>query len=253
MLCNRSIRILLSVCLAAAICVGMVACASNVQPVDFQYVSQSEYVRDGKKCVLYRVCTDQEGLSKEELAVSFKAFLKKQNDDYYLHDVMLYSSRDIAEGGDAFDLAEMEELSKGSEPVIRFANITNDHSLGETKTTEVQATETEQKNAGIDGYGAYRCDDGSIALGKLDSDLNGMCMHITREGFTIVGNFEAGKPCGYCAMYLSGDYDGYVFWGNFVDGDAMGTIFMPSGETTDGEYKNGQLSFNPYKINDTVK
>ena len=253
MLCNKIARILLNVFLAVVICIGMVACASSVQPVDFQCVSQSEYVRDGKKCVLYRVCTDKEGLSKEELIVSFKAFIKKQNDDYYLHDVMLYSSRDIAEGGDAFDVAEMEELSKGSAPVIRFANVKKDNNLGETKATEVQTSEIGQKDAGIDGYGAYRCDDGSIALGKLDGDLTGICMHISREGITIVGNFEEGKPKGYCAMYLSGDYDGYIFWGNFVDGNATGTIFMPSGETTDGEYKNGQLSFNPYKVNSTAQ
>ncbi len=249
MLCNKIIRAFLSICLAIVVCIGMVACASNVQIVDFQLVSQSEYIRDGKKCILYRVYADREELTEEELAASFNAFVKKQNDSYYLHDVMLYSSKDMAEGGNAFDVAEMEEMSEGSAPVVRFPNVASKSDAAQSKPAEVQATEIEQNSTEIDGYGAYRCDDGSVALGKLDSNLTGMCMHIANEGITVVGNFEKGKPKGYCAIYLSGNYDGYVFWGNFVDGNAIGTIFMPSGETTDGEYKDGQLSFNPYKVN----
>lgn len=88
--------------------------------VKFFVVNQSEYIRDGKKCILYRVYADKEGLSEEELLDSYNSLIKQLNDDYYLHDVMVYSSEEFAAGGNAYDVAEVEEMEKGKTPEVRF-------------------------------------------------------------------------------------------------------------------------------------
>lgn len=95
------------------------------------------------------------------------------------------------------------------------------------------------------GYGGYKLPSGEIVLGKVnDVGLNGIGMSFKPGGATLVGNHENGIASGWCAIYLSGDYDGYVFWGNVVDGNASGFVYSPDGATAPAEYKNGDLHFN---------
>lgn len=82
---------------------------------DFENVSSDEYARDGQKCVSYRVSITSD-LSDDELITVFNSVCG--NDDYYLHTVYFYSSKDLADGGDAYDVAMLEETSAGSDPVI---------------------------------------------------------------------------------------------------------------------------------------
>lgn len=111
-----------AVIMCTAIILFLVAC-SSAQPVELHTVSHSEYARDGKLCILYRVYTDvsKDELTEDVLIASYRTFIKKNNDNYYLHDIMVYSSSDMADGTNSFDIAEIEELSKGATPVVRFA------------------------------------------------------------------------------------------------------------------------------------
>lgn len=87
--------------------------------VKLSLVSQDEYVRDGEKCILYRVTADRStDVSEDEWIDAFKEFIADRNDNYYLHDVMVYSSSDIADGSDAWDIAEIEETGKGKQPAV---------------------------------------------------------------------------------------------------------------------------------------
>lgn len=119
---KKFIHFVLIIGLTLAMWFGMVACASeSVQAVDFHIVSQSEYIRDGKECILYRVYADKDGLTEAELIASFRALIKEQHDGYYLHDVLVYSRPEYADGSEAFDVANVEELVQGAKPVVEFA------------------------------------------------------------------------------------------------------------------------------------
>lgn len=141
---KKFIHFVLVICLTLAIGFGMVACASeSVQAVDFHIVSQNEYIRDGKKCILYRVYADKDGLTEEELIASFQALIKRQNDGYYLHDVLVYSRPEYADGSESFDVANVEELSKGAKPVVEFANYTIPTRESQPETATGTTTEPE--------------------------------------------------------------------------------------------------------------
>ena len=77
-------------------------------------MSNSEYVRDGKKCIAYRVSVSSDPTDDELTAV----FNDVCNDDYYLHTVWFYSSSELASGGNSYDVAMLEETAAGSDPVI---------------------------------------------------------------------------------------------------------------------------------------
>jgi hypothetical protein len=90
----------------------------NVEPVTFHLVNQGEYVRNGRKCGLYRVYADKTDMTDDEMIVSFNTFIKELKDKYYLHDVMIYSSAEKADGGNAFDVADIEQTTESKTPVI---------------------------------------------------------------------------------------------------------------------------------------
>lgn len=86
----------------------------TVKTPEYENVSNDEYVRDGKQCVSYRVSVSSD-LTDDELTAVFNDVC---NDDYYLHTVYFYSNSDIANGGDAYDVAMLEETAAGSDPTI---------------------------------------------------------------------------------------------------------------------------------------
>lgn len=95
------------------------------------------------------------------------------------------------------------------------------------------------------GYGGYVYPDGRIILGELDDDgLDGTGLIIMPNGFTVSGNVVNGALQGWCTIYLTGDYEGYAFWGNFTDGNATGKVYAPDGSSAPATYKNSQLNFN---------
>lgn len=87
----------------------------TVKTPEYENVSNDEYVRDGKQCVSYRVSVSSD-LTDDELTTVFNDVCNA--DDYYLHTVYFYSNSDIANGGDAYDVAMLEETVSGSDPVI---------------------------------------------------------------------------------------------------------------------------------------
>lgn len=72
----------------------------------------SEYVRDSQKCMAYRVCAGTD-LSEDELLSVF--YDVTDGDGYYLHTVWFYST---SECSGFYDVAMVEELESGSEPVV---------------------------------------------------------------------------------------------------------------------------------------
>lgn len=84
---------------------------AEIAPVDYETVSTSEYARDGKKCIGYRVYVPDKDATDEQL---LDIYSKVTNDAYYLHTVWIYFDRKEAEGGLAS--ATIEETSKGVTP-----------------------------------------------------------------------------------------------------------------------------------------
>lgn len=78
-----------------------------------------------------------------------------------------------------------------------------------------------------------------------NDEINGYGVFTASDGIVVVGNFANRIPTGYCSVYLNGDYDGYVFWGNFVNGNSDGTVYTPLGDTIPATYKNGKIQFIP--------
>lgn len=106
------------VCLVAVIWI-VVQTVADMGVTDFHIVNRTEYVRDGQLCILYRVTSDKENMTEQELIASFKKLIRKQHDGYYLHCVMVYSRREYAYT-DGYDVANIEELKKGETPVVEF-------------------------------------------------------------------------------------------------------------------------------------
>lgn len=81
-------------------------------PIDWEQVNTSEYVRDGKKCIAYRVYVEDKEATDAQLLDVYKSVISK--DSYYLHTVWIYFDRNEAEGGLAS--ATIEETQKGTMP-----------------------------------------------------------------------------------------------------------------------------------------
>lgn len=95
------------------------------------------------------------------------------------------------------------------------------------------------------GRGIISWDNGETYLGEYENDLiNGIGMFVSDDGTVTVGNYVNEAATGWCALYLSGDYDGYVFWGNFVDGSATGMLYFPSGVALYATYSDGAVHVN---------
>lgn len=95
----------------------------------------------------------------------------------------------------------------------------------------------------IKGLGIHTHSSGEISIGNIDNGLNGQGMFITTDGVTIMGNFIDGVPAGYCSVYLTGKYEGYVFWGFYENGNATGTVYAPDGKVAPATHIDGNIDF----------
>lgn len=77
----------------------------------------NEYIRDSQKCMAYRVCAGTD-LSEDELLSVF--YDVTDGDGYYLHTVWFYST---SECSGFYDVAMVEELESGSEPVVTLSSL----------------------------------------------------------------------------------------------------------------------------------
>ena len=97
-----------------------------------------------------------------------------------------------------------------------------------------------------DGQGTTVWTTGESYSGYYANDeINGYGVYTTSDDIVISGNFVNRVPTGYCAVYLNRDYNGYVFWGKFVDGNAEGVVYAPTGDTMPATYANGEIRFIP--------
>lgn len=123
---------------------------------------------------------------------------------------------------------------------------------GSTVWEDGQIYAGEYSNDYVSGYGTYNLSGGEYAIGECDdSGLNGIGMHITTTGETVIGEYVDGVPTGWCAMYLTGVYDGYVFWGCFEDGESRGVCYTPSGDCVYAEYVQEQLIVTSNRVDDS--
>ena len=97
--------------------------------------------------------------------------------------------------------------------------------LGQTVWDNGESHSGFYTNDEIGGLGIYTAPTGEISIGNIDGNLNGQGIHIASDGVSIMGNFVDGVPTGYCSVYLTGEYEGYVFWGYYENGNAEGTVF----------------------------
>lgn len=78
----------------------------------------------------------------------------------------------------------------------------------------------------------------AAAFANLQSDLE---IDPQKDGTVIIGILEDGVPVGWCAVYLTGDYEGCAFWGFFHDGKATGILCLKDGESIPAAFENGTL------------
>ena len=83
---------------------------------DWDIVSTSDYIRDGQKCIGYRIYITSSYATNESMKDIF-TYLTKQ-DNYYLHTVWFYHTRSNANGTNSAD-SIMEETSPGKIPEIK--------------------------------------------------------------------------------------------------------------------------------------
>ena len=62
------------------------------------------------------------------------------------------------------------------------------------------------------------------------------------DGTAVVGTLGEGDLSGWCAVYLTGEYDGCVFWGFFQEGKASGALCMEDGTSILATYENEKLT-----------
>lgn len=91
------------------------ASSASVSVPSYITGESSEYIRDSQKCMAYRVCAGTD-LSEDELLSVFHDVT--DGDDYYLHTVWFYST---SECSGFYDVAMVEELESGSDPVVTLA------------------------------------------------------------------------------------------------------------------------------------
>ncbi|WP_346669019.1 hypothetical protein [uncultured Subdoligranulum sp.] len=91
------------------------ASSTSVSVPSYTTGESTEYVRDSQKCMAYRVCAGTD-LSEDELLSVFHDVTA--DDGYYLHTVWFYST---SECSGFYDVAMVEELESGSDPVVTLA------------------------------------------------------------------------------------------------------------------------------------
>ena len=82
---------------------------------DYRLIDSSEYSRDGKDCVGYRV-EIAEDASEEDMRAVFSEL--SAADAYYLHTVWYYGLASDVETIGSYTVGQLEEVAEGSEPVF---------------------------------------------------------------------------------------------------------------------------------------
>lgn len=89
------------------------------KPLAFEVISSSAYVRDGKECIAYRATIGEQETNDKRILEAFEKIT--ENDEYYLHTVFFYTTKEAATG--AFDRYKVEEISQYKKPEIIKAGL----------------------------------------------------------------------------------------------------------------------------------
>lgn len=125
---------------------------------------------------------------------------------------------------------------------------------GSTVWQDGQTYSGEYSNDYVSGFGAYSFPGGDYAIGECnDSGLNGFGMYVTESGEIITGRFGGIWPTGWCAMYLTGVYEGYVFWGYFDGFSSDGVCYTPNGDCVYAQLADGRITVTSQRVEDSGK
>lgn len=78
----------------------------------------------------------------------------------------------------------------------------------------------------------------ATAFAKKESDVK---LTYQDDGTTIVGVQDGNTLSGWCAVYLTGEYEGCAFWGYFEDNKASGNLCLTDGSFIPATYEHGVL------------
>ncbi len=89
---------------------------SSTKGDGWEVISTSEYVRNNKKCMGYRVYLSESKTSEEKQKI-FEEITNHSS--YYLHTVWFYSTKSGASGSGSYDMGMMEQTYKGEKPIVQ--------------------------------------------------------------------------------------------------------------------------------------
>lgn len=113
--------ILIAVMVFVVSFVGNCAGGGDEKQQAIEYVKSEntqQYANGGQECIGYRVSVPQD-CTEEQMRKVFAEVV--DGDGYPMHTVWFYSDSSLADGGDAYDVAMLEEQSVGAEPVFTKA------------------------------------------------------------------------------------------------------------------------------------
>lgn len=94
------------------------------------------------------------------------------------------------------------------------------------------------------GSGLSKWETGQSYSGSYTYDTEtGYGTYTLNNGNVISGAFASGAAQGYCSVHIGGEYDGYVFFGNFSYGKATGVVYGPDGTSIPATCVDGIVEF----------
>lgn len=79
----------------------------------------------------------------------------------------------------------------------------------------------------------------AAASSKANNDIK---ITYQDDGSVIVGIQKNNTPTGWCAVYLTGEHEGYAFWGYFKDNKSSGNLYQADGASIPATYEDGVLT-----------
>ena len=102
----------------------------------------------------------------------------------------------------------------------------------------------EWENGHWNGSGLSKWETGQSYSGSYTYDTEtGYGTYTLNNGNVISGAFASGAAQGYCSVHIGGEYDGYVFFGNFSYGKATGVVYGPDGASVPATCVDGIVEF----------
>lgn len=106
----------ISIVLVVIVIVFAIFSNSKTKGDGWEVISTSEYVRNNKKCMGYRVYLSESKTSEEKQEI-FEEITNHSS--YYLHTVWFYSTKSGASGSGSYDMGMMEQTYKGEKPIVQ--------------------------------------------------------------------------------------------------------------------------------------